>query len=242
VSRRAPPKSEYSRSRLVVLILVAAFLALFLFGQILVCGLAVDASWCRLWPHLSIERIQDLVRSAGPWAVVVSIGLMILHSFVPFPSEFITVTNGLVFGFAKGIVVTWVGAMAGAVMAFGLARYLGRPFVMRRLPKSRNTAWRSGLTASGGRLPSLLFSGRFSTPFFKRALSKYYSYGVRYLRKLDELAGNVQNWGEVPTHAAYLEEIRQAHQRKHSFWTRYEAAQKQIDLYRPSASSRIERI
>jgi uncharacterized membrane protein YdjX (TVP38/TMEM64 family) len=137
VSRLAPPKSEYSRSRLIALILVAAFLALFLFGQMLVCGLAVDASWCRLWPHLSMESIQGLVRSAGPWAVAVSIGLMILHSFVPFPSEFITVTNGLVFGFAKGVVVTWVGAMAGAVMAFGLARYLGRPFVMRRLSEEQ---------------------------------------------------------------------------------------------------------
>ena len=103
MSRLAPPKSEYSRSRLIALILVAAFLALFLFGQMLVCGLAVDASWCRLWPHLSMESIQGLVRSAGPWAVAVSIGLMILHSFVPFPSEFITVTNDMVFGFAKGM-------------------------------------------------------------------------------------------------------------------------------------------
>ena len=137
MSRLVPPESEYSKSRLIVLILVAAFLALFLFGQMLVCGLAVDASWCRLWPHLSMESIQGLVRSAGPWAVAVSIGLMILHSFVPFPSEFITVTNGLVFGFTKGVVVTWVGAMAGAVMAFGLARYLGRPFVMRRLSEEQ---------------------------------------------------------------------------------------------------------
>ena len=133
----APSKSLYSRSRLIVLILVAAFLALFLFGQMLVCGLAVDASWCRLWPHLSMDRIQGLVRSAGPWAVVVSLGLMILHSFVPFPSEFITVTNGMVFGLAKGVVVTWVGAMAGAVMAFGLARSLGRPFVVRRLSEEQ---------------------------------------------------------------------------------------------------------
>ena len=100
----------YSRSRLIVLLLVAAFLALFLFGQVLVCSLAVDSSWCRLWPHLSMERIQGLVGSAGPWAVAVSLGLMILHSFVPFPAEFITITNGMVFGFAKGVVVTWVGA------------------------------------------------------------------------------------------------------------------------------------
>jgi len=73
---------------------------------------------------------------------------------------------------------------------------------------------------------SLLFRALLDS-ILKRALSKYYPYGVRYLRKLDELAGNVRNWGEVPAHAAYFEAIRQAHHRKHSFWTRYEAAQKQ---------------
>jgi uncharacterized membrane protein YdjX (TVP38/TMEM64 family) len=154
----APSQGAASRSRLVVLILVAAFLGLFLFGQVLVCGLAVDASWCRLWPHLSPETIQELVESAGPWAVAVSIGLMILHSFVPFPSEFITLTNGLVFGFAKGVVVTWVGAMAGAVMAFGLARSLGRPFVMRRLSKEREDRLEEWVARIGA---DTLLVGRF---------------------------------------------------------------------------------
>jgi uncharacterized membrane protein YdjX (TVP38/TMEM64 family) len=128
-----PPRRGIPRKALRVLIFVGAFVVLFLLGEMLVCGLAADAAWCRWWPHFSLERILDLVRSAGPWAVAVSIGLMILHSFVPFPSEFLTVANGLVFGFGKGVVVTWVGAMAGAVLAFGLARSLGRPFVLRLL-------------------------------------------------------------------------------------------------------------
>lgn len=122
-----------SRKAQGVLYFAGAFLILFLLGQILVCGLAADAAWCRWWPDFSLERIQDLVNSAGPWAVAVSIGLMILHSFVPFPAEFITVTNGVVFGFSKGVVVTWVGAMMGAILAFALAKSLGRPFVLRFL-------------------------------------------------------------------------------------------------------------
>jgi len=121
------------RKALGVLSFVGAFFFLFLLGQMLVCGLAADAAWCRWWPHLSVERIHDLVRSAGPWAVAASIGLMILHSFVPFPAEFITLTNGVVFGFSKGVMVTWIGAMTGAVLAFALARSLGRPFVLRLL-------------------------------------------------------------------------------------------------------------
>jgi uncharacterized membrane protein YdjX (TVP38/TMEM64 family) len=128
-----PSERGSRRKALRVLIFVAAFVVLFFLGHALICGLAAHETWCRWWPHFSLERIQELVRSAGPWAVAVSIGLMVLHSFVPFPSEFITVANGLVFGFAKGVVVTWVGAMAGAALAFGLARSLGRPFVLRLL-------------------------------------------------------------------------------------------------------------
>jgi hypothetical protein len=70
---------------------------------------------------------------------------------------------------------------------------------------------------------SLLYRALLDS-IFKRALSKYYTYGVRYLRKLDELAGSVQNWSNVPSHAEYLESIRHAHHRKRSFWSRYEAS------------------
>ena len=126
-------KAVIYRRALFVSIFAGTFLLFFLLGEIFVCGHASGAAWCSWWPHFSLERIQDLVRSAGPWAVAVSIGLMILHSFVPFPAEFITVTNGMIFGLAKGVVVTWIGAMAGAVLAFGLARSFGRPFVVKFL-------------------------------------------------------------------------------------------------------------
>jgi uncharacterized membrane protein YdjX (TVP38/TMEM64 family) len=132
-----PSKRVIPSRALVLLIFVGGFLALFLLGQVLACGLAAGAPWCRWWPHFSLESIQDLVRSAGPWAAVASIGLMILHSFVPFPSEFIAVANGMVFGFAKGVAVTWIGAMAGAVLAFGLVRFLGRPLVLKKLSEKQ---------------------------------------------------------------------------------------------------------
>jgi uncharacterized membrane protein YdjX (TVP38/TMEM64 family) len=105
----------------------------YVFGTALLCGLVEEASWCQFWPHFSLSKIKYLVQSAGLWGVVVSIGLMVLHSFVPFPAEFITITNGVVFGVVKGIVITWIGAMLGAFLAFGLARKLGRPFVLRKL-------------------------------------------------------------------------------------------------------------
>ena len=78
-----------------------------------------------------IQRIEDEIRAWGPFGVVASIGLMVVHSFVPFPAEFVAVANGMLFGVVWGVVITWTGAMLGAFAAFGLARLLGRPFVAR---------------------------------------------------------------------------------------------------------------
>jgi uncharacterized membrane protein YdjX (TVP38/TMEM64 family) len=88
---------------------------------------------------LSAEQIADTIRSWGSWAVACSILLMVAHSFVPLPSEFIAIANGIVFGLVVGTMITWIGAMLGAILAFALARWLGRRFVNAVLP-ARYTA------------------------------------------------------------------------------------------------------
>ena len=80
---------------------------------------------------ISVQLIEDEILSWGPFGVVASIALMVVHSFVPFPAEFVAVANGMLFGVVWGIVITWTGAMLGAFAAFGLARLLGRPFVAK---------------------------------------------------------------------------------------------------------------
>ncbi|MBI2447224.1 MAG: hypothetical protein HYV48_01650 [Candidatus Omnitrophica bacterium] len=55
-----------------------------------------------------------------------------------------------------------------------------------------------------------------------KALSKYYSHGVRYLRRLDALAKQVSEWGEVEPHVEYVQKIKQQHNRKLAFWTKCE--------------------
>jgi uncharacterized membrane protein YdjX (TVP38/TMEM64 family) len=86
-------------------------------------------------PSLKINKttIVDFIRSLGAWGPVGSIALMIVHSFIPFPAEFLTIANGMVFGSVWGVVYTWIGAMLGAYVSFGLTRTFGRPFVARSL-------------------------------------------------------------------------------------------------------------
>lgn len=54
-----------------------------------------------------------------------------------------------------------------------------------------------------------------------RAKSKYYHHGISYLKKLDSLAPKVREWKEVDSHSLYLQNLRQKHKLKSSFWSQY---------------------
>ncbi len=86
-------------------------------------------------PSLEINKttIGDFIRSLGPWGPVSSIVLMVVHSFVPCPAEFLTIFNGMVYGPFWGVVITWVGAMLGAFASSGLTKYYGQPFVEKKV-------------------------------------------------------------------------------------------------------------
>ena len=106
--------------------------------------------------EFSAEQIAGTIRSLGSWAMAGSVLLMIAHSFVPLPAEFIAIANGMVFGVVLGTLITWCGAMAGAILAFSLARLFGRRFVQAILPSRYGTAI-DGWTQEQG-VPILLVS------------------------------------------------------------------------------------
>ena len=94
--------------------------------------------------ELSGEAVAETMRSWGMWAAAAIVALMILHSFVPFPAEFVALAAGMTFGPLWGTVYVWIGAMLGALLAFGLSRWFGRPFVEAVLPErygDRLDAW-----------------------------------------------------------------------------------------------------
>jgi uncharacterized membrane protein YdjX (TVP38/TMEM64 family) len=100
---------------------------------------SVEQAVARL--DLSVEGIERIAEAWGAWAPVASIALMVLHSFVPFPAELIAIANGMLFGPVWGTVVTWIGAMLGAALAFALARRFGKPLVDRLIVRK---AWAGG--------------------------------------------------------------------------------------------------
>lgn len=109
-------------------------------------GLAIAIAVLALWTTIDLgfglsfdaPSAIAMIRDWGRWGILGSIGLMVLHSFIPFPAEILACANGMVYGPFLGALVTWTGAMLGAVTAFGLTRRLGEPFMKRMLTPAQS--------------------------------------------------------------------------------------------------------
>lgn len=96
--------------------------------------------------HRSVEDVREAIEAWGAWAAFGSVSLMVLHSVLPLPGELIAIANGMLFGPVWGTVITWIGAMIGAALSFGAARYLAAPIVARGLSREHADLladWRS---------------------------------------------------------------------------------------------------
>ena len=139
--------------------LAAGALVIVLLATVVVWGFA----FARGFPvvpgfDLSAEAVERTIESWGMWGVAASILLMVLHSFVPFPAEIVAMANGMLYGPFWGTVLTWSGAMLGAYLAFGLARWLGRPFVRAMVAKRHHERLDDWVARQGG---GMLFLSRF---------------------------------------------------------------------------------
>lgn len=92
----------------------------------------------------SPAAIRTFILSYGALGPLVSMGLMVLHSLIPFPSELVTFANGVLYGPVWGTVLSWAGALLGAQLAFFITRLGGRPAAERFVPArhlDRFDAW-----------------------------------------------------------------------------------------------------
>jgi uncharacterized membrane protein YdjX (TVP38/TMEM64 family) len=119
-------------------------------GALLALGLVLGLSAWLLRFEDPVHQMERLIEAWGPFAGLASIGLMIAHSFVPFPAEMLALANGMLFGAVWGTIITWTGAMLGAYLAFGLARVLGRPFVEGVIPERHRDTIESWSERRGG--------------------------------------------------------------------------------------------
>lgn len=100
----------------------------------IVAGFGIDLVIGRVI-SLKPERIGDWLDGLGFWAPLAYMLVLALAVVVsPIPSVPLDIGAGLAFGLLWGVVYTLIGAEIGGLVAFGLARWLGRPWLTRRLP------------------------------------------------------------------------------------------------------------
>ena len=100
-------------------------LALFLvlIGASVVVALSVDLP--------SAAALRTRIDSYGWLAPLVFVGGYAVITLAPVPKNVLSVVGGLMFGLVSGVLLVWVAALVGALMAFGLGRLLGREAVER---------------------------------------------------------------------------------------------------------------
>lgn len=83
-----------------------------------------------LFKNLDVDQIKLYIVSFGIWAPIISLVLMVFQSVAaPLPAFLITFANAAIFGWVKGAVLSWSGAMLGATTCFFIGKFLGRDVV-----------------------------------------------------------------------------------------------------------------
>ena len=75
---------------------------------------------------MSLENTVVWLRSAGTWAWAAGIGLLVVDLFLPILGTVVMSALGLVYGWFLGGILSAVGSIGGGLLAYGLARKLGR--------------------------------------------------------------------------------------------------------------------
>ncbi len=88
----------------------------------------------------NLDQVIKLIRSWGIAAPLMSVLLMITQAIIaPIPAFLITAANGMVFGNLWGALISWVGAMMGALTSFFIARLFGN-VALRKIVRNQKTA------------------------------------------------------------------------------------------------------
>lgn len=92
--------------------------------------------------NLSSESISDWVNAVGVWGPILIVVLMVAAIVAtPIPSAPIALAAGAAYGHTFGTIYIVIGAELGALIAFGLARFLGRDVFARWMGDKVHTGW-----------------------------------------------------------------------------------------------------
>ncbi|MBE6051538.1 MAG: TVP38/TMEM64 family protein [Clostridium sp.] len=82
--------------------------------------------------HLRVEKIVEYLRSKGPFATIIFLGIYAVKPFIiVMPSNIVAIVGGIIFGPVKGFLLSMLGFFISGTIAFYLSRILGKEFVQK---------------------------------------------------------------------------------------------------------------
>lgn len=98
----------------------------------------------------NLDAIILSVHGYGAFGPIALSALFILQTFLAFiPGQALMIASGYIFGFSRGILITWLSLVAGGQMAFWLARRYGRPFAEKFVPTHLLDRWYQSAAGQG---------------------------------------------------------------------------------------------
>ncbi|MEA2310537.1 MAG: hypothetical protein QOE28_505 [Solirubrobacteraceae bacterium] len=131
--------------RLAILLTVAGALAAF--GLLLAIHPVRDAVSAA--GHGDLKALRAQLDSLGGWAVLLLIGIALVHVVLPFPAEIPTAAAGFALGFAIAFPLMLVAWVISCLCGYGIARVAGAP-ALDRLAGAERMAQADRLVERGG--------------------------------------------------------------------------------------------
>ncbi|WP_416198984.1 MAG: TVP38/TMEM64 family membrane protein [Sporanaerobacter sp.] len=101
----------------------------------IVVGLAIVINKHNILKKYGPNEIKDYIQSFGVWAPLIYIGILSILPLLLFPDSVLVIAGGMIFGLFKGIILTSIGSLIGATIAFYLARALGQQAIKKIIKK-----------------------------------------------------------------------------------------------------------
>lgn len=136
---------------------------LFKLGGLIAFFVIILGVTAALWPMFGelfspggATKVVNQIRDAGPWGILVLLGLQFLQIVISFiPGEVVQFAAGILYGPWWGTVLIIFGAFISSLFIFELVHRLGRPFVEAMVSKKHLDKFHT--FAESGKLRSLVF-------------------------------------------------------------------------------------
>lgn len=109
------------------------------------------------------DEFQETVRREGKWAPFVFILIQTVQVIIaPIPGNVTTLAGGLLFGPVLGFIYGSIGLVLGSSLTFGIARYYGKPLIIKLAGEEKYNKYSTLFTKKG----RILLFFIFLMPFF----------------------------------------------------------------------------